>query len=151
MRSGNIKLHIYYISLVLIVYGICVFFSYRSARTIEEVTLDSILSQFHTKHVFVRYKNGTSYGPVSLKRIYFYSDFKSENHFEFKDNWVVDKATGERGILFQFDTPKYIDNGKATIEVGYWLGGKWGRESVYSLERKLLGWKLTDQRVVSVY
>lgn len=151
MRAGIIKYHIFYISLALIVSIIGLLFACRSARTIEEVTLDSILSQFHTKHVFVKYKSGTNYGPISLKKFHFYSNFKSEHHFEFKDNWVVDKSTGQRGILVQFDAPKYTDNDHVTIEVGYWLGGSWGKDSVYSLERKVLGWKLTDQRVISVY
>jgi hypothetical protein len=61
---------------------------------------------------------------------------------------VIDKETGERGLIFSAVTIKVIDANKVQVDGGYYEGGLSSSGNVYTLERKEGKWIVTKDQML---
>ena len=68
---------------------------------------------------------------------------QSKGQFE-----VIDKDTGERGLIFNVVTIKVIDANKVEVDGGYYEAGLSSSGNVYTVERKEDKWVVTKDRML---
>jgi hypothetical protein len=61
---------------------------------------------------------------------------------------VIDKETGERGLIFRAVTIKVIDANKVQVDGGYYEGGLSSSGNVYTVERKEGKWIVTKDQML---
>jgi hypothetical protein len=61
---------------------------------------------------------------------------------------VVDKKTGERGLIFSVTTIEPVDEDKVMVEGGYYEDGLSSSGNVYTVERKNHKWVVTKDQML---
>jgi hypothetical protein len=62
-------------------------------------------------------------------------------------NAVVDKTTGEKGVVFKFETIKFQGANAAEVEGGYYCDGLCASGQTFNVHRKQGVWKVTGSKM----
>src|SRR5687767_3692312 len=64
--------------------------------------------------------------------------------------YVVDKVTGEPGVILNLNALKWRDNSRVVIEGGYYQNPRGVLKAIFTLERSNLGWVVEKVELVGV-